>query len=69
MNVGKDSPGPADPAPAEQNRPAAGPVSRRAALVTQIRGLVHAIDEGDEVTVEAAVLQLSSRRRISHRSE
>ena len=48
MNVGKDGSGPADPAPAEENRPAAGPVSRRAALVTQIRRLVHAIDEGDD---------------------
>ena len=64
MNVGKDGSGPADPAPVEENRPAAGPVSRRAALVTQIRRLVRAIDEGDEATVEAAVLQLSSRRRI-----
>lgn len=64
MNVGKDGSGPADPAPVEENRLAAGPVARRAALVTQIRRLVRAVDEGDEATVEAAVLQLSSRRRI-----
>ena len=62
MNVGKG--GPAGPAPAGEDRRAARPVSRRAALVTQIRGLVRAIDEGDEATVEVAVLQLSSRRRI-----
>ena len=33
-------------------------------MVSQIRQLVRAISEGDEATVEAAVVQLSSRRRI-----
>lgn len=64
MNVGKGDPAPADPASVQEGHPAAAPVPRRAALVTQIRGLVRAISEGDEATVEAAVLQLSSRRRI-----
>jgi hypothetical protein len=32
--------------------------------MTQIRGLVRAIGEADEATVEAAIIQLSSRRRI-----
>jgi hypothetical protein len=64
MNPAKDGPTPVNPSPAEGGHPAAGPVPRRAALVTQIRGLVRAIDENDDATVEAAVLQLSSRRRI-----
>ena len=38
--------------------------SRLATLSNQIRRLVRAIGEGDEATVEAAVVQLSSRRRI-----
>jgi hypothetical protein len=64
MNLGKSRPTPAEPSPAGEGHPPAGPVSRRAALVTQIRGLVHAIGEDDDATVEAAVLQLSRRRRI-----
>jgi len=32
--------------------------------VTQVRRLVHAIGEDDDAAVEAAVLQLSRRRRI-----
>jgi hypothetical protein len=39
-------------------------VSRRAALTVQVRKLVRAIREGDDATVEAAVRQLSSRRRL-----
>ncbi len=38
--------------------------SRRAVLVNQIRRLVRAIGEGDDATVQAAVLELSNRRRI-----
>ena len=38
--------------------------SRLATLASQVRRLVGAIREGDEATVEAAVVQLSSRRRI-----
>jgi hypothetical protein len=38
--------------------------SRRAALAAQVRGLVQAINEGDDSQVEAAVLQLSRRKRI-----
>jgi hypothetical protein len=63
-NPGKGGPTPADPSPAGEGHPPAGPVSRPAALVTQIRGLVHAIREGDDAMVEAAVLQLSRRRPI-----
>lgn len=54
---------PADP-PSAEGFSSATSLSRRAALVTQIGGLVRAIGEGDEATVEAAVLRLSSRRRI-----
>ena len=64
MNVGKGGPRPANPSPAGEGHPPAGPVSRRAALVTQIRRLVRAIREDDDAMVEAAVRQLSSRRRI-----
>jgi hypothetical protein len=64
VNPGNGGPAPAGPSPAEDGRPPAGPVSRTAALVTQIHGLVRAIGEGDDATVEAAVLQLSRRRRI-----
>jgi hypothetical protein len=64
VNVGKGGTSPANPSSAVQGHPPAGPVSRRAALVTQIRGLVRAIGQDDDATVEAAVLQLSSRRRI-----
>ena len=52
------------PSPAGEGDPPAGPVSRPAALVTQIRRLVRAIGQGDDAMVEAAVLQLSRRRRI-----
>ena len=38
--------------------------SRRAVLVNQIRRLVRAIGEGDDATVQAALLELSNRRRI-----
>jgi hypothetical protein len=38
--------------------------SRRAALLLQVRRLVRAIRDGDDATVEAAVRQLSSRRRL-----
>ncbi len=38
--------------------------TRRARLVTQVRGLVEAINEGDDSRVEAAVLQLSRSKRI-----
>src|SRR5262245_37310939 len=38
--------------------------SRRAALTTQVRNLVRAIQDGDDASVEAAVRQLSSRRRL-----
>jgi hypothetical protein len=44
------------------NRPL--PTGRRAALTVQVRSLVRAIREGDDATVEAAVRQLSSRRRL-----
>ena len=44
--------------------PPAARSTRRVALATQIRALVHAIDEGDDTMVEAAVLELSRRRRI-----
>jgi hypothetical protein len=44
--------------------PGSGAVSRRAGLVNQVRQLVKAIGAGDDATVEAAVLQLSSRHRI-----
>ena len=64
MNPGKGGPAPAGPSSAEEGHPPAGPVSRPAALVTQIRRLVHAIREDDDAMVEAAVLQLSRRRRI-----
>lgn len=64
MNPAKGGPAPADPSPAGEGHPPAGPVSRPAALVTQIRGLVRAIGEDDDATVEAAVLHLSRRRRI-----
>jgi hypothetical protein len=64
MNPGKGGPAPADPSSAGEVHPPAGPVSRPAALVTQIRGLVRAIGEDDDATVEAAILQLSRRRRI-----
>jgi hypothetical protein len=64
MNPGKGGPTPADPSPAGEGHPPAGPVSRPAALVTQIRGLVRAIGQDDDATVEAAVLRLSRRRRI-----
>ena len=50
--------------PSAEGFSSASPRSRRAALVTQIGGLVRAIGEGDEAMVKAAVLQLSSRRRI-----
>jgi hypothetical protein len=50
------SPGPDEPPTAV--------VSRRQALIGQVRALVRAISDGDEDMVEAAVLQLSSRRRI-----
>jgi hypothetical protein len=50
---------------AEQRPPEATPRrGRRAALATQVRRLVQAINEGDEARVEAAVLQLSQRKRI-----
>jgi hypothetical protein len=64
MNMGQDGLAPADPAAPGETRPAAGRPSRRPALMTQLRGLVRAIGEADEDTVEAAVIQLSSRRRI-----
>jgi hypothetical protein len=64
MDMGQDGLAPADPAVPKQARPATGPVSRRVALTAQIRGLVRAIGEADEATVEAAIVQLSSRRRI-----
>ncbi len=64
MNPGQGGPAPAGPSSAEEGHPPAGPVSRPAALVTQIRRLVHAIGEDDDAAVEAAVLQLSTRRRI-----
>jgi hypothetical protein len=38
--------------------------SRREAVVTQVRGLVRAIREGDERTVESAVVALSQSRRL-----
>ncbi len=38
--------------------------TRRARLVTQVRGLVDAINEGDDSRVEAAVVQLSQSKRI-----
>jgi hypothetical protein len=38
--------------------------SRLGTLVNQLRRLVRAIGEGDDATVEAAVLQLSSRHRV-----
>jgi hypothetical protein len=65
MTVGPDG-HTSTPAPssAEEGDGPAAPVSRRAALVTQIRGLVRAIGEGDDAMVEAAVRQLSGRRRI-----
>jgi hypothetical protein len=44
--------------------PAAAPVTRRAAFVVRTRHLIDAIRDGDEATVEAAVLDLSQRRRI-----
>ena len=37
---------------------------RRAAIAAQVRQLVRVINEGDESQVEAAVLQLSQRKRI-----
>jgi hypothetical protein len=42
----------------------AAPPSRWAALSVQVRRLVRAIRDGDDATVEAAVRQLSSRRRL-----
>jgi hypothetical protein len=38
--------------------------TRRARFVTQVRGLVEAINEGDDSRVEAAVRQLSQSKRI-----
>ena len=64
MNVAKGGPTPANPSWADGDQPSAGLVARRAALVAQVRELVRAIGEGDDAMVEAAVLQLSSRRRI-----
>ena len=40
------------------------PATRRAALSGNLRRLVRAIGEGDEVTVEAAIVALSRRHRI-----
>jgi hypothetical protein len=64
MNPGQGGPPPAGLPSAGEGPPPAGPVSRPAALVTQIRRLVRAIREGDDALVEAAVVQLSRRRRI-----
>jgi hypothetical protein len=44
--------------------PGQGSASRRGSVVLQVRQLVSAIGSGDDATVEAAVLQLSSRHRI-----
>ena len=44
--------------------PVPAKTSRRAALVAQVKRLVAAIREGDEQTVESAVLALSQSRRI-----
>jgi hypothetical protein len=44
-------------------RPAAGGSSPRTGPLRQIRQLIRAIDDGDDSTVEAAVLQLSGSRR------
>jgi hypothetical protein len=38
--------------------------TRRRALITRVRSLVEAINEGDDTQVEAAVLQLSRSKRI-----
>ena len=40
------------------------PASRRAALLAQVRILVHAIGDGDDAIVEAAIVKLSSRSRL-----
>ncbi len=65
MSVGGDTPTPGvGSLPAEESLLPGPPVSRRAALLTHIRGLVGAIRDGDDAMVEAAVLQLSRRRRI-----
>ena len=53
-----------DSSPAEKGHGTAPPVSPRAGLAARIRGLVRAIRDGDDATVEAAIIQLSSRRRI-----
>jgi len=57
--------GPDEP-PVTSGTDAPAPVrtTRRAALVAQIKRLVVAIREGDEKTVESAVLALSQRRRL-----
>ena len=49
---------------ARQPNPDRPSSSRLGTLANQVRRLVQAIGEGDEATVEAAVAQLSSRRRI-----
>ena len=65
MTVGKARPTRGvDSSPAENGHGTAPPVSPRAGLAARIRGLVGAIRDGDDATVEAAIIQLSSRRRI-----
>jgi hypothetical protein len=64
MTVGKEKPPPTPDSLPNEEGPLPAAVSRRAALVNQIRTLVRAIAEGDDAMVEAAVVQLSKRRRI-----
>ena len=45
-------------------QPAAAPATRRAAIMGRTQALVDAIRDGDDAMVEAAVLDLSQRRRI-----
>jgi hypothetical protein len=52
------------PGPSGAGAPAPKRTTRRAALVAQVKRLVAAIREGDEQTVESAVLALSQSRRI-----